>query len=406
MLATGQSVMQTRWGESVAMTPNDASGRSSPHNMPNPAGRTGARLRIVLIAILALAILALGRQVVTSGLAIAQDPGGTPDGTPAATPAPTPEPNAPRIVLEFTELNDSGVEGTATLSEAGDQTIVELELEGTGESHPAHIHEGACEDIVPQSAYDLENVGEEGTSRSLVDAPLQDLIDGDYVVDLHMSPSELGTLIACANIEGTPEVPGIGGATETPGVATEAATEEPTQEPTEAPTAAPTTEPSPTPERTEAPAPTSEPTEAPTAEPTLEPTEAPTDGTGGIGDAKTPVSTPAGDGTDGGKGLPLGGTSDLAGASGKGTTLNASGDGDGTQGGGSTDSGKGAPVAPTTSTLTGTGSGSSLAMPQGPLGAAIWATGGFAVVLLATGVMVRRGELRSTGSRRWKRLGL
>jgi outer membrane biosynthesis protein TonB len=397
------------------MTPNDASGRSSPHHLPPVAGRTGSRFRLVLVAVLALAILALGRQVVTSGLAIAQDPGGTPDGSPVATPAP----DAPRVVLEFTELNDSGVEGTATLSEAGDQTIVELELEGTGENHPAHIHEGTCEDIVPQSAYDLENVGEEGTSRTLVDAPLQDLIDGDYVVDLHMSPNELGTLIACADIEGTPEVPGVGGATE--GAATEAptesATEAPTQEPTEAPTAAPTAEPtqepteeptaepSPTPEPTEAPSPTPEPTEEPTGEPTLEPTEAPTGGTGGVGDATTPVTTPAGDGTDGGKGLPLGGASQVVETSGKGTALSAAGGGDGTQGGGN-DSGKGVPLAPTTSTLTGTGSGSSLSTPEGPLGAVMWATGGFAMILLATAATVRRGELRPAGSRRWKRLGL
>ena len=74
----------------------------------------------------------------------------------------TPEPDAPRITIDFTELNDSGVTGTATLYEDGDQTIVELDLDDTGEDHPAHIHEGTCDDLQPESAYDLENVGEDG----------------------------------------------------------------------------------------------------------------------------------------------------------------------------------------------------------------------------------------------------
>ncbi|HYI25786.1 MAG TPA: hypothetical protein VD767_10280 [Thermomicrobiales bacterium] len=303
-------------------------------------------------------------------------------GTPAETPVASPAADAPRIELEFTELNDSGVTGGATLFEDGDQTIVELDLDGTGEDHPAHIHEGTCDDIEPQPAFNLQNIGEDGESISLVDAPLQELIDGDYVIDLHRAPNELGTLIVCAGIEGTPEVPGT---------ATPSTTEEPTEEPTTAPeptgtggevaTEAPT--PTPTPEPTEEPTPTPAPTEEPATAP--EPT-----GTGGEGETPTPAVTPAGDGTDGGKGLPLGETS-----SGKGSTLAVGGasstGGDGTTGSVDTRSGKGDPTGGTSGLPETTGTGSSLIFPSDSSRALPAAAAGISILLFAAGWLTRRG---------------
>ncbi len=365
--------------------------------------------RLGLIAALALAV-----HLLVSGAAAAQD------ATEEATPTVTPEPDAPRITIDFTELNDSGVTGTATLYENSEQTIVELDLDDTGENHPAHIHEGTCDDLQPESSYNLENVGEDGTGISLVDVPLSELIDGDYAIDLHLSPNELGTLIVCADIEGTPSnaegTPvAIGGGTPT---STEAATEEPvvTETATEAPA---TEEPAATDVPTEAPPATEEPvvvvTEVPTEEPTTtpSPTEAPavtpiaTEDTGdGTGGSIADVTPTGGDGTQGstvqvesGKGVPL------STSTGGGTTAT----GDGTQGGVQELSGKGAAIDPTTGLPATTGSGSSLIHPGSPMGAAIWASGAFAVVLLMWAVVIRRGELRSArvpAQVRWKRLGV
>lgn len=154
--------------------------------------------------------------LVVIGLLIA----GFPIGSAAQTAAPataspaievTPAPDAPRLELEFTELNDSGVTGTATLFDAGDRTIVELNLEDTGENHPAHIHPGTCDELNPEPAFPLENVRADGRSRTVVDSSLQALIDGEFAIDLHLSPNELGTLLVCADIEGNPTVPGPGG---------------------------------------------------------------------------------------------------------------------------------------------------------------------------------------------------
>jgi hypothetical protein len=312
-----------------------------------------------------LVALSLLLNLVAGANALAQDEG---------TPAATPDPSANRLEIDFEELNDSGLSGTATLYEAGDQTIVELDLDGTGDEHPVHIHEGTCDDIQPESAYDLENVGREGTSVSLIDVSLSELVEGDYVIDLHLAPNQLGLLIACAGIEGEPvNAEGtpvdIGGPTEP--------TEESTEEATEAPT--------------------EEATEETTPEPSPTPTEDPGDGTGGV----TTDVTPVGDGTDGGKGIPLtptpspaavGGTTDDSGDGTSGDKLGAG-------------SGKGVPITTTSSLPESTGSGDSLLLPTTPMGAAVWATATFSLVLFGSGLHIRRAvQKQATG--RWRRIGL
>jgi hypothetical protein len=348
-----------------------------------------------------LAALSLLLNLVAGANALAQDEG---------TPAATPDPSANRLEIEFEELNDSGLSGTATLYEAGDQTIVELELDGTGDEHPVHIHEGTCDDIQPESAYDLENVGREGTSVSLIDVSLSELLEGDYVIDLHLAPNQLGLLIACAGIEGEPvNAEGtpvdIGGPTEPTEEPTEQATEEPTEEATEAPTEEVTEAPTeqateeateePTEEATEAP--TEEATEETTPEPSPTPTEDPGDGTGGV----TTDVTPVGDGTDGGKGIPLtptpspaavGGTTDDSGDGTSGDKLGAG-------------SGKGVPITTTSSLPESTGSGDGLLLLTTPMGAAVWATATFSLVLFGSGLHIRRAvQKQATG--RWRRIGL
>jgi hypothetical protein len=349
-----------------------------------------------------IAAIALSLYLFTGGLATSQLTGGTP----AASPMASPQADDPRITIEFTELNDSGVTGEATLYAQGDRTIVEIDLEGTGEDHPAHIHTGTCDDIQPEPEYNLENVGEEGTSTSEVDVPLDDLIAGDYVIDLHLAANQLGTLIVCGDIEGQPTnaadtpvaVGGQGDATETPGTETATATSEPvtpepttTQPPTAAPTAAPVA--------TEAPAPTSVATAESTAAPASPEDDDVTDDIGGVISDITGVG---GDGTQGslttvdsGKG------SSLATSSGKGGAT--TGTGDGTQGALATQSGKGGAV--TTNLPASTGAGTSLIFPDTAYRAAFAASGVFSVILFAAAVILRRGETRyATG--RWRRLGL
>lgn len=332
------------------------------------------------------AILGLGLLLLFGAFAIAQDPPGT--------PVATPEPDAPRITVEFDELNDSGVSGQATLYEPGDDTFVELELDDTGENHPAHIHEGTCEDIEPEAAYNLENVNEEGTSDTLVDVSLGELLEGNFVIDLHLSPNELGILIVCAEIEGQPanaagtpvSVGGPGDPTSEP-TATEPAIDPATEQPdpTEPGVAAVTQEPTAMPEPTIEPTATPEPTMEPTTTP--EPTPTPDDSADGTGGAVRPIMSD-GTGADSGKGSPLlNAPAPTAAAVGGAASIQ----GDGTNGQSQTLSGKGEPVGGSTSVMATTGSGPIELFADDSIGAAMWASGAMAVslVLLAMALFTR-----------------
>nr|MBA2470181.1 hypothetical protein [Chloroflexia bacterium] len=352
-----------------------------------------------------IAAVALTLYLLSGAVATSQNTGGTPEASPVATPGL----DAPRITLDFTELNDSGVTGTATLYAAGERTIVELALEDTGEDHPAHIHAGTCDDIEPEPEYNLQNIGESGTGTSLVDAPLDDLIDGDYVIDLHLAVNQLGTLIVCTDIEGTPAnaagtpvaVGGLGEPTAQPVQPTSAPTATVAPEPTvtAVPTIAPTTVP------TAAPVVTAEPTQiaVATQEATTAPASPEDDAGDGVGGQGIDVTSTDGDGTQGS-------TSMLD--SGKGATVDTSSgvgggaftSGDGTEGGATTQSGKGGAVT-TTTALSSTGTGSSLIFPESTYEATITASGVFAVILFGAAMLLRQGERRSATGR-WRRLGL
>lgn len=92
--------------------------------------------------------------------------------------------------------------------------------------HPAHIHEGSCEEL-GDVVYPLEDVsgepvsGTEGAtpesqaegqpgdviarSRTQVDASLDDILSGEHAVNVHKSAEEIDVYVACGNVEGEPE---------------------------------------------------------------------------------------------------------------------------------------------------------------------------------------------------------
>lgn len=195
----------------------------------------------------------------------------TPDGTPVATPSA----EMPRLELQLEELNDSGIEGTVTLYDAGQRTIVEFDVEGAGGDHPANISTGVCGELDPEPAHELEPIDEQGESLTVVDVTLDELLESEHAIDMRLAPDQLGTLIACVNIEGEPEIP----AAATPDATAEATpTGEGGQAATETPdvTAA---------AATETPAATTEATVATTPE------SSPTDGTGGTVNVGEPATT-------------------------------------------------------------------------------------------------------------------
>ncbi len=109
-------------------------------------------------------------------------------------------------------------------------------------SHPAHIHEGTCDDLNPKPAFPLTNVSEMGmmegmmggtpeaddaamemsepmgaetafgveTSFTMVDVSLEEIVEGGHAINLHESKENIENYIACGDIGGRIETgPGM-----------------------------------------------------------------------------------------------------------------------------------------------------------------------------------------------------
>ncbi len=109
------------------------------------------------------------------------------------------------IKVNILELNGSGDSAIATLTEVGGNSVhVVIEMQGAmpmeHTNHPAHIHKGTCANLDPKPAYPLNTITE-GKSDTTVMVSLQELLSGSYAINLHESPQEATTYIACGEIK-------------------------------------------------------------------------------------------------------------------------------------------------------------------------------------------------------------
>jgi len=107
--------------------------------------------------------------------------------------------------VTFTELNDSGLSGTAELTSRRQGTEVAMQINGVVGEHPTHIHTGTCDDLDPNPQYPLNNVELNttelvGTSDTTVDVPLDELLSNPHLILIHKSAEELNTYFACGDI--------------------------------------------------------------------------------------------------------------------------------------------------------------------------------------------------------------
>ena len=106
------------------------------------------------------------------------------------------------LTVDLGSQNNSGVTGTATLTEIGNGKLrVEIHANGAGAGpQPAHIHEGNCAQLNPAPKYSLANVVN-GSSTSEVDGSLAALTSAPHAIHMHKSPDELPVYVACADIK-------------------------------------------------------------------------------------------------------------------------------------------------------------------------------------------------------------
>jgi ABC-type transport system substrate-binding protein len=112
--------------------------------------------------------------------------------------APAAAPAARTVTLQT--LNASGVTGTVTFAALGDKTSVEITVDpGANPDMPAHIHPGTCANLTPQPKFPLENVLN-GSSKTDVPAPIDELFAGGLAVNIHRSNDDLKTYTACVDL--------------------------------------------------------------------------------------------------------------------------------------------------------------------------------------------------------------
>ena len=102
------------------------------------------------------------------------------------------------------QMNNSGEPGTVTLFRRnnGKETLVVIQVtsEAAGRTRPASIRRGKdCTDVASEPAYPLAPVVNR-TSRTLVQAPEEKLLSGNYVLVVHAADNHLEQFTACGQL--------------------------------------------------------------------------------------------------------------------------------------------------------------------------------------------------------------
>ena len=107
-----------------------------------------------------------------------------------------------QMVVTFSEQNDSGESGMATLVEKDGMLTVALAMEGgpTDVPQPAHIHVGVCPDVGAVS-YPLSNVVN-GASETTLEVTLAQLeSETPLAINVHKSVPEASVYTACGDLQ-------------------------------------------------------------------------------------------------------------------------------------------------------------------------------------------------------------
>lgn len=118
-------------------------------------------------------------------------------------PSPTPitQGSSSPVIVALGQQNNSGENGTATLTESNGQVTVVLKMTGTSSSvpQPAHIHAGSCP--TPGAVkFPLTNVVN-GQSTTTLNTTMSALMaQGPMAVNVHKSAQQLADYVACGNL--------------------------------------------------------------------------------------------------------------------------------------------------------------------------------------------------------------
>jgi hypothetical protein len=107
------------------------------------------------------------------------------------------------ITVKLEAQNNSGQNGTATLTPQGDKTKVAIEIPNapSGVAQPAHIHLGSCDKLDKAPKWNLEAV-KGGRSVTVVPVSLETILKDKTAINVHKSAAEAQIYVSCGNIIG------------------------------------------------------------------------------------------------------------------------------------------------------------------------------------------------------------
>ncbi len=106
------------------------------------------------------------------------------------------------IKVSLVSQSNSGISGTATISDESGKTKVILNLTGTpaNSEEPAHIHLGTCVSL-GEPKYPLTSV-KNGSSETILEVPISKIISStSLAINIHKSEAEMSASVACGEIQ-------------------------------------------------------------------------------------------------------------------------------------------------------------------------------------------------------------
>jgi hypothetical protein len=120
---------------------------------------------------------------------------------PAATPVPSAAVGGRQVALKLAEMNGSGVDGLAVLSEEAGATLVTVTVRNAAGGEVVVVHDGTCQETSALPAFLLEDLDATGRSETSLETPLADLTDGKHSIAVHRSAENYAEVLACGDIQ-------------------------------------------------------------------------------------------------------------------------------------------------------------------------------------------------------------
>jgi hypothetical protein len=100
-----------------------------------------------------------------------------------------------RASVRLPSTNGSTVRGRATVAQLDGLTTIAVSVAGGGDaSYLPYVHRGTCTAYKEQPAIPLAIATSEAPSQTTVDIAIETLLNGEYVVDLHVAEGSIASL--------------------------------------------------------------------------------------------------------------------------------------------------------------------------------------------------------------------